>query len=122
MGAIAPLSIILTSSVSQTLSASSIYLLLKPIVQSSPSILAGSLSFAVPREVMLEILIILSPKTHLTGLLILSVIIREVLSILSIRLLVSTLMIVFVAATACSYYVSRILSLYMPSAIGEKRI
>ena len=35
---------------------------------------------------------------------------------------VTGMMIVFVAATACSYYVSRILRLYMPSAIGEKRI
>ena len=96
MGATAPLSIILTSSLSQARRASSIYLLLKPIVHSSPSIFAGSLSFAVPREVILEILIRLSEKTHLTGLLSLSVIISEVLSMLSIRLLVSTLITVFV--------------------------
>ncbi len=96
MGATAPLSMILTSSVSQTLRASIIYLLLKPIVQLSPSIFADILSFAVPREVIDEILIRLSSKTHLTGLLILSVMISDVLSILSIKLLVLTLITVLV--------------------------
>ena len=90
IGAIAPLSFIFISSVSQTLRASIIYLLLKPMVQLSPSISALSLSLAEPSEVILDIFIIPSANTHLTGLFILSVIMSEVLSILSRNDLVST--------------------------------
>ena len=51
------------------------YLLLKPISTRPPSIFAGILSFAVPTEVTLEILIESVSKIHLRGLLNLSVII-----------------------------------------------
>ena len=57
IGEVGPLSSILTSSTLQFLSASKMYLLLKPISTRPPSIFAGILSFAVPTDVTLEILI-----------------------------------------------------------------
>ena len=56
---------------------------MKPISSLFPSIEAGILSVAAPREVALEILIVLSSKIQRTGLLILLVIRRDVLSTLS---------------------------------------
>ena len=57
-------------------------MLLKPISTLLPSIEAETLSLAAPRDVVLEILIELSSKTHLTGLFILLVIRSEALSTL----------------------------------------
>ena len=74
---------ILTSSTSTVLKQSVRYVLLKPISTLFPSIAAGILSLAAPREVALETLIVLSSKTQRIGLLILLVIRSEVLSTLS---------------------------------------
>ena len=66
IGEVAPLRRSVISSVSQTLRASRRYLLLKPISTLSPWISARILSFAVPRAVVLEILIESVSKIHLT--------------------------------------------------------
>jgi hypothetical protein len=60
-------------------------LLLKPIITGLPSTLQFILSFAVPRDVLHEILIVLLSISHLIGLFNLSVIISDVLSILSMK-------------------------------------
>ena len=85
-----PFSVIFTSSMLQALSASRRKILLKPISTLFPSVIHESLSFAVPRDVTVEILMLFSSNIQRRGLLSLSVIRRDVLSILSIKDLTST--------------------------------